>query len=55
MHIFKPIIQSVIDFYKPTCIVLQVSLYWIHLINFNHGTNFNMLARFDSTTVCFDM
>ena len=24
MHIFKPVIQSVIDFYKPTCIVLQV-------------------------------
>ena len=23
MHVFKPVIQSVIDFYQPTCIVLQ--------------------------------
>ena len=24
MHIFKPVIQSVIDFYRPSVIVLQV-------------------------------
>lgn len=24
MHIFKPVIQSVVDFYRPSVIVLQV-------------------------------
>ena len=31
-ELFKPILQSVMDFYRPTCIVLQVSCYFDKIV-----------------------
>lgn len=34
-QLFQPVIKQVVDFYQPTCIVLQVRLFWIsHICGF---------------------
>ena len=38
MHVFKPVIQSVIDFYRPSVIVLQVSFIGIEILLFCFGS-----------------
>ena len=38
MHVFKPVIQSVIDFYRPSVIVLQVRFIGIEILLFCFGS-----------------
>lgn len=42
-QLFQPVIKQVVDFYQPTCIVLQVRLLWVVMLGRAHGAA--MLGR----------